>query len=302
MIKLKDILFKNLQPLRECIITHTILNDKVLLAKNRDRAYNPTISVVRDLIDGVEVVYILDKDTDWSEGMNSNGIGIINSALMVTADENEKKIIKKKGGKPGPDGGKIRTALSNPKLSQAIRSITNYKGVGEYSLMGHTFICSPKESLSIEVTSKHLPVIKRLDRKLNHARTNHGYDYPDSGYTTGPNKKSSDSRWRIAQHILDKAENPSDILDGLSGYYPVDNMRDNPYRDSDKVSNPTDRDVLSTSTQILMNLTDLIFTVRVDKEKSTYAGIDDRTPDNYTPKIKVTVGYVKNTKIDNNER
>ena len=56
------------------------------------------------------------------------------------------------------------------------------------------------------------------------------------------------------QYILDKAKNPSDILDGLSGYYPVDNMRDNPYRDSDKVSNPTDRDVLSTSTQILMNL------------------------------------------------
>jgi len=294
MIKLKDIVSNNLHPIRECIITHTVLNDKVLLAKNRDRAYNPKIGVVRELIDGVEVVYILDKDTDWSEGMNSKGIGIINSALMVTADENEKKIIKKKG-KPGPDGGKIRAALSNPKLSQAIQSITNYKGVGKYSLMGHTFICSPKESLSIEVTSKHLPVIKRLDKKLNHARTNHGYDYPDSGYTTGSNKKSSETRWKIAQHILDKAENPSDILDGLSGYYPV-NMRDNPYRDADKVSNPTDKDILSTSTQILMNLNDLIFTVRLDKEKSEYTGIDDRTPDNYTPKIKIAVGYVKKTK------
>jgi len=141
------------------------MNDKVLLAKNRDRAYNPTIGIVRELIDGVEVVYILDKDTDWSEGMNSHGIGILNSALMVTADENEKKIIKKKGGKPGPDGGKIRAALAKPKLSQAIRSITNYKGGGEYSLMGHTFICSPKDSLSIEVTSKHIPVINRLDKK-----------------------------------------------------------------------------------------------------------------------------------------
>ena len=299
MIKLTDILFNNLQPLRECIITHSVLNDKVLLAKNRDRAYNPKVSVVRDLINGVEVVYILDKDTDWSEGMNSNGIGIVNSALMVTADENEKKIIKKKGGKPGPDGGKIRAALSNPKLSQTIQSITNYKGVGQYSLMGHTFICSPKESFSIEVTSKHLPVIKRLDKKLNHARTNHGYDYPDSGYTTGPNKKSSNSRWRIAQYILDKAENPSDILDGLSGYFPVDNMRDNPYRDSDKVANPTDRDVLSTSTQILMNLNDLMFTVRMDKNKSEYTGIDDRTPDNYTPKIKVSVAWVKNQKVSN---
>ena len=94
MIKLKDIILKSKSLLRECVITHTVLNDKVLLAKNRDRAYNPTISIVRDLIDGVEVAYILDKDTDWSEGMNSYGIGILNSALMVTADENEKKIIK----------------------------------------------------------------------------------------------------------------------------------------------------------------------------------------------------------------
>tara|TARA_R110000737_G_scaffold43064_1_gene63617 strand:- start:2318 stop:3220 length:903 start_codon:yes stop_codon:yes gene_type:complete len=297
MIKLKDILFKNLQPLRECVITHTVLNDKVLLAKNRDRAYNPNVGIVRDLIDDIEVVYILDKDTDWSEGMNSNGIGIINSALMVTADENEKKIIKKKGGKPGPDGGKIRAALSKSKLSQAIQSITNYKGVGQYSLMGHTFICSPAESFSIEVTSKHLPVIKRLDKKLNHARTNHGYDYPDSGYTTGPSKKSSDSRWRIAQYVLDKAKNPSDILDGLSGYYPVNNMRDNPYRDQDKVANPTDKDILSTSTQILMNLNDLVFNVRMDKDKSKYTGIDDRTPSNYKPRIKVKVEYVKNKKV-----
>ena len=59
--------------------------------------------------------------------------------------------------------------------------------------------------------------------------------------------------------MLDKAKNPSDILDGLSGYYPVNNMRDNLYRDQDKVANPTDKDILSTSTQILMNLNDLIY-------------------------------------------
>jgi hypothetical protein len=298
MIKLTDILFKDSQPLQECVITHSVLDNKVILAKNRDRAYNPMISVVRELVDGIEIVYILDKDTDWSEGMNEKGIGIVNSALMVTADENEKKIIKKKG-KAGPDGKKIRTALSRPKLSKAVQSVTNYKGSGNYSLMGHTFICSPEESLSIEVTSKHLPVIKRLDRTLNHARTNHGYDYPKAGYTKGPSKKSSDSRWRIAQHVLDKAKKPSDILDGLSAYYPVDNMRDNPYRDQDKVANPTEKDILSTSTQILMNLSDLIFNVRIDKDKSKYAGIDDRTPDKYEPKIKIEVEYTKNKIIGN---
>ena len=278
----------------ECVIAHTVLNDKVLLAKNRDRAYEPTISIVRDLIDGVELVYILDIDTDWSEGMNSNGIGLVNSALMVTNDENEKKIIKKKG-KPGPDGGKIRLALSKKTLAKALQSITNYKGVGKFALMGHTFICSPEESISIEVTSTHIPVIKRLNRKLNHARTNHGYDYPDSGYTDGKPRDSSESRWGIAQKVLDSAKVPADILNGLSGIYPV-NRRDNPYRDSDKVKGPTEKDVLSTSTQILMNLNDLVFNVRADKLKSTYNGIDDRTPSDYKPKIKINVEYVKNTK------
>jgi hypothetical protein len=46
----------------------------------------------------------------------------------------------------------------------------------------------------------------------------------------------------------------------------------------------------------MMNITDLEFTVRMDKEKSEYFGIDDRTPDSYEPKIKIKVEYVINKK------
>ena len=52
--------------LNECIITHSVLDGKVLLAKNRDRAYTAKVSIVRELLGDVELVYILDKDTDWS--------------------------------------------------------------------------------------------------------------------------------------------------------------------------------------------------------------------------------------------
>lgn len=290
MIKLKNILKNSI--LQECIITHCVLNGKVILAKNRDRAYCTKMSVVRELIDAIEIVYILDNDTDWSEGMNSKGIGILNSALMVIADENEKKIIKKKG-KTGPDGDKIRGALSKNKLSDTIQSITSYKGAGKYSLMGHTFICDPNNSYSIEVTSKHIPVIKKLDRTLSHARTNHGYDYSNSGYTKGPNYIASLSRWKIAQKVLDTASTPNDILTGLGGYWPV-NMRDNPYRNKDMVKNATKNDVLSTTSQILINLTDLEFNVRIDRKNSKWLGIDDRTPGWYTPKIKIKVQYITN--------
>ena len=115
--------------------------------------------------------------------------------------------------------------------------------------------------------------ISKLNRKENHVRTNHGYEYKDSGYTSGKNKISSEKRWQYAQDILSTVKTPTDVLDGLSGYHAV-NMRDNPYRNVDMVKNPTDKDILSTTGQIMMNLTDLEFTLRVDKDKSEYFGID----------------------------
>ena len=168
--------------INECTIAHTIINDKIILAKNRDRPYEANIKVVRELINDVELVYIIDNDTDWSEGMNSEGIGIINSALMVNADEKEKKLAKKKG-KPSEDGKKIRRALLFKKPQDAIMSVVNYTGedVSDVGVKGHTFIATKNHTYSIEMTSKHKPVIKKLNRKHNHVRTNHGYDYKDSG-------------------------------------------------------------------------------------------------------------------------
>ena len=74
-------------------------------------------------------------------------------------------------------------------------------------------------------------------------------------------------------------------------------MKSNPYRNIDKVKNRTRKDVLSTTGQLLMNLTDLELLVRMDSDKSEWLGIDDRTPDYYTPKIKIKVEYVKNKKV-----
>tara|TARA_R110002051_G_scaffold322158_1_gene411868 strand:- start:374 stop:1237 length:864 start_codon:yes stop_codon:yes gene_type:complete len=283
--------------INECIIAHTIIGDKIILAKNRDRPYTANVTVVRDVINDVEVVYILDNDTDWSEGMNSEGIGIVNSALMVNADEKEKKMAKKKG-KPSEDGKKIRRALLFKKPADTIMSIINYTGddrEDETGIKGHTFVATKNHTYSIEMTSQHKPVIKKLDRKDNHVRTNHGYDYTDSGYTSGKNKASSELRWKYAHDILSKVKTPEDVLNGLSGYY-AKNMRDNPYRNVDMVKNPTAKDILSTTGQILMNLTDLEFTLRMDKDKSHYFGIEDKTPDHYEPKIKIKVEYVKNRK------
>ena len=89
--------------IKECIIVAKKATDSIILAKNRDRAYNPQIEVVHEIIDGVEIAYLRDTHTDWSEGLNEFGIGIVNTALMVGFDEFEKKIVKKKGA-PSDDG------------------------------------------------------------------------------------------------------------------------------------------------------------------------------------------------------
>ena len=124
--------------------------------------------------------------------------------------------------------------------------------------------------------------IKKLNRSNHHIRTNHGYDYPDSGYSweDGPDYKSSHKRHDIAHRELKGAKSGEEILSRLSKHYQSVPNHLSPYRDTNK---------LSTTSQILMDLANNILTVAVDKENGEFLGIDDRTPTWYEPKIKIKV-------------
>ena len=79
-------------------------------------------------------LYFLDDDTDWSEGMNSAGIGVINSALMVNADEKEKKMIKLKGTTSEEMGVKLEdigvtTRLDMPFTSKVLEEAKKLKAL-----------------------------------------------------------------------------------------------------------------------------------------------------------------------------
>jgi len=50
--------------INECIIVSKEVGDKFILAKNRDRTYNPELEIVHTIIDGVEVAYLHDLITD----------------------------------------------------------------------------------------------------------------------------------------------------------------------------------------------------------------------------------------------
>jgi hypothetical protein len=272
----------------ECVIAKIPVGDKTILAKNRDRGYSAEIEIVHELVGGVEIVYLHDRLTDWSEGMNEFGIGVINASLTVDFDEKEGDLAKKnveKGKSPNVsyDGLKIRTALGKRKLSETVRSITTFVGEDkkDVGVKGHTIVANSKYAFSIEMTSRHLPVIKKIKPSEVLVRTNHGIEYPDTGYTSGTKRKSSISRMKLAKNALEKIKQPSEVLPALAKQYTEDKFM-NPYRRKNKFD-------METTSQVMYNLNDLEFYLRWDIDHSEFKGVVNRLPKGYRPKIKITV-------------
>jgi hypothetical protein len=263
-----------------CIIVSKEVDNKFILAKNRDRAYNPSLEIVHTIIDGVEVAYLHDITTDWSEGLNEKGIGVVNSALLVGHDEAEHKMVKK-GGKPGPDGDKMRNIIKQPTLKDALKATVTYKGKSGLSLKGHTFVSSPNQMISVETTSKHKPDIQLQNTKSAIVRTNHGHVFTDAGYTHGEKYLSSQMRKISAEKSVGKVNDWREMAQSMRREFfpkrPFLNMK-------------RDTKDMSTSSQTVMNLTDKILEVTYFKNKvKEFKGIKTDLPDGYVPKIKIEI-------------
>jgi hypothetical protein len=274
--------------LNECVVAHVKVDGKSILAKNRDRGYKAQIEIIHELIEGVEVVYLHDKLTDWSEGMNEFGVGIVNASLQVDFDEKEGDLAKAnldKGKAPevSHDGLKIRTALSKKKLSQSVHSVISFVGEDDkdVGVKGQTIIANSKYAFVVELTSKHLPVIDRINNEMVTVRTNHGIEYPDTGYTKGVKRESSLSRKKIAEKELNKVTKPDEVLDTLSKEHTDDKFM-NPYRRKNKFD-------METTSQVMYNLNDLEFYLRWDVDHSEFKGLVNRLPKGYKPKIKIFI-------------
>lgn len=266
--------------LTECIIVSKEVKDKFILAKNRDRAYKPKLEVVHTIIDGLEVAYLHDMITDWSEGMNANGIGVVNSALLVGHDEAEHKIVKK-GGKPGPDGDKMRNIIKQPTLKDALKATLTYKGKSGLSLKGHTFISSPKHMISVETTSKHKPDVKIHNVEHPVVRTNHGHVFTDAGYTHGEKYLSSKMRKISAEKTVEKVTDWTQIAQAMrKEFFPKESQLNMRRQSKD----------MFTSSQTIMNLTDRILEIEYFADKiESFEGVRNELPKDYQPKIKIQV-------------
>lgn len=265
--------------LNECIIVSKEINDKFILAKNRDRAYNPKLQLIHSIVDGVEMVYLQDLATDWSEGMNEYGIGLVNTALMVGYDELEKKIVKKRG-KPSKDGVKIRKVLSQKNIKDAVKIAVKYNG----GIKGHTLLGSPDTLISIESTSKHSPKIKIVNKVSPLVRTNHGHIYTDAGYTDGDNYKSS----MIRKISTEKSIKDVDDWQNLSSH-----MRKKYFKDDSNLNMKRDTEKMKTSSQLVMNLTDKIVELTLFNDNiESFEGIKNLLPTTYSPKIKIKINRI----------
>ena len=127
-----------------CVIASLYLENQSILVKNRDRKYIANIEIIHELRNGVEVLYIHDIDTDWSEGINEFGIGITNAALLVNEDERQGILENTRANAVSYDGKKIREALSLHNIDSTVKYLTDYKNKNQEhnGLKGITYVCT----------------------------------------------------------------------------------------------------------------------------------------------------------------
>lgn len=257
---------------KECVIIGGKFNkENVILAKNRDRTYKPTVSIVQKEIDLVQVTYLYDHLTGWLEGMNEFGIGVVNSALLVDHDEKEAKYAKSTGMK-SEDAPRILKALSYSSIKDAVNSVAYWDG----GIKGHTIVANKHRIYHVECTGRHEPVITEIKDHI--VFTNHGYNYQDIGYQMGEKYLSSKIRKSVIEDSLDGSEIAETILDKL---YNQTNENDffNPVRNSNG---------MFTTCQIAMDLFDLKFYFR-PTDMVKFEGVNNKLENSEDAVIEVVI-------------
>jgi len=263
-----------------CIIAAGVWGGKRSLLKNRDRKYTPKVVIVHEILDGTEVAYMCDKVTNWCEGLNEYGIGIVNAALAVGLDEAEGTDERHETHNKSDDGARVLKALACKTLDDAIKAVCEYKD----GLEGHTFVSNPKRAVSIELVGKDC-VVKDLDPDDIHVRTNHGRDTGGTGYTDGEGYLASAARKEKAIQILRQSKKPTDLGPDLM----ANRSEEEPHTLNDPVR---DAKKMKTTSQMVVNITDRELDFFVIPDKMEYKGVENKLPKGYKAKVKIRVfGY-----------
>lgn len=268
--------------LDECIVAGGCIGANFVLAKNRDRKYVPTIQIVRKLSkNNIEMVLMYDKRTQYVEGMNQFGIGIINSTLLNEEDS------RSRSGYNNRQGNIIHRALCAKTLDEAVGIIATHSGGVE----GHTMVSDALRMFHIELTHGKTAHIEQLDPTTGwDARTNHGIHFSNAGYMPrdGQIYMSSNYRKSLAEIELQQADSPSKVLSILRQQHNDPSSHLNMHR---RV--PEDAEYhggFRTTNQVAMDLSDLTFYFHCYTNHCDFQeDIVDMTPEDYEPRIKIKV-------------
>jgi hypothetical protein len=191
-------------------------------AKNRDRNYTPVLSFIESDEHDLSRMMMHDEITGYKEGINSRGISILNTSLDVYDDESE---VDKGTAKTSPDGRYIAEALLQNTVLDAARVIVRHK------MGGCTIVFDRDNMILIEAsdwdgTKPYEYIAKKIPKNQVVARTNHGIWLPDAGYQRKPTNKSetlsrisSETRLLLAEAVVESAQDPEDLVDGMCQVY-----------------------------------------------------------------------------------
>jgi len=284
-----------------CVIIYTTIDNKKILVKNRDRVYKPNIVIIHELVDGVEMAYIKDLKTGWIEGLNGNGIGIVNSTLNRNDGKHkvDKSYLKMKKNR-------ILDALHETNAKKILNEIIEDKKKVPF-LEGHSLIVCDDKCLHIENTVDNKFVISNIAQ--NSVFTNSGKNFNDAGFTQGKKGLSSFLRRKNIEMEL-KNSNINcydDLINIMNKNYIGIDPRFHSYRDAKMtkkyLNNNSEKSeknakIVMTTGQILLNLTDKELVYYEDINNSNGVKYINKLPKNYNPIIKVIINKTeKNTTL-----
>lgn len=256
-----------------CIIAGTEMDHRTVLFKNRDRGYDARLKIVRMAYEGTEMLFVVDLDSGYLEGINEHGVGIVNTALQVAEDELEgiQEVTKGKTAGKGPkrskDGPKIFRALAQKSARNAVLELA--KDLEDGPIKGHTFVGQAGGGLyCLECSGDTEPVIKKLETGRINTRTNHGIVYPEAGYTEGDDYVSSVIRRWETQKRFQSIQKPEEMAWVLRNPLHEKNSPFNPVRDTEK---------MRTTNQVMLDLDNLTLHLYLIPEHSEYLGFVDKT-------------------------
>jgi hypothetical protein len=187
--------------INECTTVAGKLSGTTFLFKNRDRSYTPDTKVIREKVNGTEIVYYTDQ-TGWIEGMNEHGVGFVFSQLTGkdwegysasyhVSDEpkDDSKFEKFAKG--------IKNVLTAKNANDAISKLRSSKKSGSFLIGDSTSI------YEVEVfEGKHKQRKLSFSEKPYYAKTNHGVLITHAGHQpSGYGIKRASSEIRMHQAI-----------------------------------------------------------------------------------------------------